>query len=321
MYAKGLGDGYGGPLTMGLAIDTTGNVKSLAVLEYRETPSFFQKVLNRGLLKKLIRGSVYDSIPNTVKVDAISGATLTSNAIFYAVDKAISEIAVQEFGVKKVAKDRKILFGLPEIILIALFLVAVLRRKFVKGKNAKILRWLTLIVGFIFLGFVYNRSFVLTHVNMVLLGYLPEWHIHLYWYILIIGLLLFKAKKNWNTYCYDFCPFGACQELLGQIGGAKKGQLKWSKYLLWSQRVLAITAVCMALLFRNPGFSSFEIFGTFFNLNGSNYQFALLALILLLSLFVYRPWCNYLCPLHKNTLEGLFDRTRKYAKLIVQKVS
>jgi polyferredoxin len=109
--------------------------------------------------------------------------------------------------------------------------------------------------------------------------------------------------------------------VLGQIGGAKKGQLKWSKYLLWSQRVLAISAVCMALLFRNPGFSSFEIFGTFFNLNGSNYQFALLALILLLSLFVYRPWCNYLCPLHKNTLEGLFDRTRKYAKLIVQKVS
>jgi len=319
--AKGIGDGYGGPLTVGVAIDTVGNIKSLAVMEYRETPSFFQKVLNKGLLKKLVQRSVYDTIPFTELVDGVTGATYTYRAITESVESAANKVASQSFDIKLPDKKRDIIFGLPEMILIALFTIAVLRRKFFKGKNNKRIRWVTLIGGLVFLGFVYNRSFVLADINMVFLGYLPDWHNHLYWYILIIGLFLFKSKENWNTYCYDFCPFGACQEVLAQVGGAKNRPVQWPKVLLWLQRSLAIAAVSMALIFRNPGFSSFEIFGTMFDLNGSSYQFALLAIILLTSLFIYRPWCNYLCPLHKRTLEGLFDRIRKYVKQIFQVIT
>jgi len=144
-----------------------------------------------------------------------------------------------------------------------------------------------------------------------LLGYFPAWDTHIYWYILIAGLLLFKTEKNWNTYCYDFCPFGACQEVIGAIGGAKPTKIKWQETLKWLQRILVIFAVSLALIYRNPGSFSFEIFGTLFDLEGSNIQFIVLAIVLLSSLFIYRPFCNYLCPLHKNTLEGLFDRTRK----------
>lgn len=318
--AKGMGDGYGGPLTVGVAFDTIGNIQSLAVLEYRETPSFFQKVLKKGLLKDLSKRSVYDSVSFTQLVDGITGATMTYRAITESVEEASDIIARQGFGIDRPEKEKEIIFGLPEIILILLFITAVLRRKFVKGINGKRLRWITLIAGLVFIGFVYNRSFVMADVNMVLLGYLPDWHNHLYWYILIIGLLLFKSKKNWNTYCYDFCPFGAAQDVMGLIGGATNRPVRWPKVLLWMQRTLAIAAVSMALLFRNPGFSSYEIFGTMFDLSGSSYQFALLAIILLLSLFINRPWCRYLCPLHKNTLEGLFDRLRKYAKLIFQSI-
>lgn len=316
--AKGMGDGYGGPLTLGVALDTMGNVQSLAVLEYRETPSFFQKVLKSGLLKVLAQNSVYDIGSPSELVDGVTGATLTYRAISESVERAVVLVADQSFDIQLSDKKKDIVFGLPEIILLALFAVAVLRRKVLKGKIGKGLRWLTLIGGLIFIGFVLNRPFVLAHINMVLLGYWPDWHVYLYWYILIIGLFLFKTKEDWNTYCYDFCPFGACQEVMAQIGGAKNRAVQWPKVLLWLQRSLAIAAVCMALLFRNPGFSSFEIFGTIFALNGSSYQFALLAIILLLSLFIYRPWCNYLCPLHKNTLEGLFDRIRKNTKSILQ---
>lgn len=316
--SKGMSDGYGGPLKVGVAIDTLGNVQSLAVLEYRETPSFFQKVLKKGLLKELVQRNVYDTIPFTELIDGVTGATITYRAISESVEEAVNAVAQQSFNIKLPERKKDIVFGLPEIILLALFAVAVLRRKILKGKIGKWLRWLTLIGGLVFIGFVYNRSFVMADINMVLLGYWPDWHVHLYWYILIIGLLLFKTKENWNTYCYDFCPFGACQEVLAQIGGAKNRPVQWPKLLLWLQRSLAIAAVSMALIFRNPGFSSFEIFGAMFDLSGSSYQFALLAIILLLSLFIYRPWCNYLCPLHKNTLEGLFDRIRKYAKISIQ---
>ena len=318
--AKGIGDGYGGPLSVGVAIDTAGNVQSLAVLEYRETPSFFLKVINKGLLQELTKRDVHDSLPYTDLVNGITGATLTYSAITNSVEEAVSAVAVKSFNITQADRKKDILFGLPEIVLVALFTIAVLRRKVFKGKFAKGLRWVTLITGLVFIGFVFNRPFVLTHINMVLLGYWPDWHVHLYWYFLIAGLFLFKAKKDWNTYCYDFCPFGACQEVMAQIGGAKNREVKWPKLLLWLQRSLAIAAVSMALLFRNPGFSSFEIFGTIFDLNGSSYQFALLAIMLLLSLFIYRPWCKYLCPLHKHTLEGLFDRIRYYVKQIIQGV-
>lgn len=316
--AKGSAEGYGGPLTIGVAFDTLGNVQSLAVLEYRETPSFFQKVLKTGLLKKLVKKGVRELGQTKNSFDGVSGATFTYNALTQSVDDAIGKVAHNNFDIEVELEPQPIKFGLPEIVLLALFAVAVIRRKFIKGNLSKQLRWVTLIGGLVFIGFVYNRSFVLTHVNMVLLGYLPDWHIHLYWYILIIGLFLFKTKDNWNTYCYDFCPFGACQEIMAQIGGAKNRQVRWPKLLLWFQRGLAVAAVSMALLFRNPGFSSFEIFGTLFNLNGSSYQFAILAIMLMLSIFVYRPWCRYLCPLHKNTLEGLFDRVRKYVKFVWQ---
>ena len=319
--AKGTGEGYGGPLTVGVAIDTMRNIQSLAVLEYRETPSFFQKVLKTRILQNLVQRGVYDSIPFVQLIDAVAGATMSSRALAESMEDAVNITGSQSFNIVKAETSRDIIFGLPEIILLSLFVIAVLRRKVFKGKTGKTLRWLTLIAGLVFIGFVLNRPFVLAHVNMVLLGYWPDWHVHLYWYILIAGLFLFKAKEDWNTYCYDFCPFGACQEILAQIGGAKNRAVEWPRVLLWLQRTLAIAAVSMALLFRNPGFSSFEIFGTLFDLNGSNYQFALLAIILLLSLFIYRPWCNYICPLHKHALEGLFDRIRKNTQSLAHTLS
>jgi NosR/NirI family nitrous oxide reductase transcriptional regulator len=159
-----------------------------------------------------------------------------------------------------------------------------------------------------------SESFVLAHINMVLLGYWPEWQTHLYWYILIAGLLLFKATKEWNAYCYDFCPFGAAQEVIAKIGAAKPRKVRWPIALRWGQRLLCLAGISLALLFRNPGLSSFEIFGTAFTLTGSDFQFGLLAIIVLSSLFIYRPWCRYLCPLHKNAAEGLFDNVRRIAR-------
>ena len=92
--AKGIGEGYGGPLTAGVAIDTLGNVKSLAIIEYRETPSFFQKVLNKGLLKKLVKLDVNESLSSNDLMDGVTGATFTSRAITEAVNDAVNKVLV-----------------------------------------------------------------------------------------------------------------------------------------------------------------------------------------------------------------------------------
>ncbi len=316
--STGEASGYGGPLSTVVAVDSSGNTSSLAVVNHRETPIFFDKSYKSGLLNQLVKTKVDDQIQMDDDIDGVAGATYTTRAIIQSTRKAAHQVGAS-INLDVPEDTRSIQFGFPEILLTALFLVAILQRKYFKGKVSNTVRWITLITGMIFLGFVYNRPFVLAHVDMVLLGYFPAWDTHIYWYILIAGLFLFKTKKKWNTYCYDFCPFGACQEVLGSIGGAKPAKIKWRETLRWLQRMLVIFAVSLALIYRNPGFSSFEIFGTLFALEGSDFQFIVLAIILLSSLFIKRPFCNYLCPLHQNTLEGLFDRTRKNFKKLWQK--
>ena len=136
----------------------------------------------------------------------------------------------------------------------------------------------------------------------MLLGFWPEWQLHLYWYLLLAGILFVLTADNKNPYCEWFCPFGSAQECLGLIGGSR-GRLpeKFHRFLRWFQRILALTAIVIALLYRNPSISSYEVFGAFFHLIGSNFQFALLGVVLITALFLKRPWCNYLCPLRPVT--------------------
>ena len=110
---------------------------------------------------------------------------------------------------------------------------------------------------------------------------------------------------------------------MGVIGGAKlTGSSKYRRLFVWLQRGLAWGAIVIALLFRNPGLSSYEVFGTLFSFTGSSILFVLLGIILVMSLFVKRPWCNYLCPLDPvydiiRLVRGwgfeLFQKTRKRA--------
>ena len=99
---------------------------------------------------------------------------------------------------------------------------------------------------------------------------------------------------NKNPYCEWFCPFGAAQECMGVVGGAKSTQSQeYRNVFKWSQRGLTWLAIILALLFRNPGLTSYEIFGTLFDLNGSAILFALSGIVLLAALFIKRPWCSF----------------------------
>jgi uncharacterized protein with FMN-binding domain len=304
--------GYGGPLAVAVAVDPQGRASSLSVVRHRETPAFVERMKRASFLEQLAGRSYDDPIRLGDDVDGVSGATYTSLALTQSVRRAVSAAAEGPLDLSVPEDERKVVFGVPELVLIGLFAVAVAQRRMrVKKSLRNQIRWATLLTGLVLIGFVYNSPFVLTHINMVLVGYWPEWRTHLYWYILIAGLLLFKAKDEWNVYCYDFCPFGAAQDVLGLIGGAKSRKVRWSEVLLWVKRGLITVAISLALICRNPSFSSYEIFGTMFRLEGSNFQFALLAIIVFASMFYSRPWCQYLCPLHRHGTEGLFDWCRR----------
>ncbi len=290
--------GYGGPLQLAVAVDLGGEVVGTAVVSHKETPSFFARVEGGGFLLQLWGKSFGDPFQLDEDLDGVSGATVTSRALAEAALQGSRLIAVEQLGETVLAAPPPpIQFGMPEITVLALFAVGYFAHR-PKFKYKKQARWLMLLTGLFVLGFWYNLPLTISKINSFLLGFWPQWQTNLYWYFLLGGILFVLTADNKNAYCAWFCPFGAAQECLGVIGGAKRvGLRQYRRLFVWLQRGLAWLAIVLALLFRNPGVSSYEVFGTLFSLTGSTVLFALTGIVLVMSLFFKRPWCNFLCPL------------------------
>lgn len=290
--------GYGGPLTLAVAVTPAGEVNGVVIADHKETPSWMNRVMGANFIDQLIDKPYTDPFSLDVDLDVVTGATYTSIAIAEAALKG-SQVVAAHLGLPVTeAPPPKITFGVPEIVLIALYAAGFISqgRTF---KFKKQLRWVTLLVGLFVLGFVYNKPLTLSMINQALLGYWPQWQSNLYWFLLIGGIIFVFTIDNKNPYCEFFCPFGAAQECMGAIGGAKNASLgRFKDTWKWIHRGLTWLAIIIALVFRNPGISSYEIFGTLFKLVGNNFQFILLGMVLVVALFIKRPWCHYLCPLH-----------------------
>ena len=152
------------------------------------------------------------------------------------------------------------------------------------------------------LGFGYTTLLTVGNVGAFLLGYWPGWKTHLYWYLLLAIVFVPLMLRGKHFYCGSICPFGAVQECLGALGGAKRRvPHRIHDHLRWLPRVLAWIFVFIVLLSQNPGIQTHEVFGTFFQLTGTTGQFLLMAAVLIAALFITRPWCSYLCPVRGVT--------------------
>lgn len=299
--AIGEADGYGGPLTLAVGVDSNGQVLGAVIADHKETSAWMAKVAKGNLLESLV-GKTYDQ-PFTLgeDMDGVTGATYTSKAVAAAA-LAGSRNAARFLGLPvEQAAAPEIRFGLPEITILALFAVGFIahRQNFKYKKQA---RWASMLTGMVVLGFIYSIPLTLAYIVKLILGYWPQWQNNLYFYFLTGGILFVLLMDKKNPYCDWFCPFGAAQECLGLIGGAKmRKPARFQEGLKWLQRLLALTALLLGIYFRSPGLASFEIFGTLFKLVGTSLQFAALGLVILASLFIARPWCNYLCPIRPVT--------------------
>ena len=71
--------GFNGPTPLLIALDADGRIKNVALLENKETPGFAQRVVDGGLYEAW-NGLTPDEALSK-EVDAISGATYTSNGV------------------------------------------------------------------------------------------------------------------------------------------------------------------------------------------------------------------------------------------------
>ena len=145
----------------------------------------------------------------------------------------------------------------------------------------------------------------------------------------IIGTLLAFGAIFGRTICGWMCPFGFIQDLLDKIPLPKIKKGTWSRVLSWGKYIVLFGLVIIApivLLFTTsigtPAFCAWlcpagtleagiplvgmneglqRMVGALFN-----WKVAVLLGIITISLFVYRPFCRFLCPL--GAIYSFFNR-------------
>jgi len=305
----GTGSGYGGNFSAAVMLDTSGCVVRVLPAETRETKAFLLKVLrNKKFISSFLNKRYDEAFETGYDIDAVSGATFTSEGYTEAVRSAVRNIARKYFQYKNDQHSKlHVKFGFAEIYLLVMFLWGYIFRK-IGGRALKAGRIVSMILGLIVLGFLLNRPLTITFFGRAMLGYFPSISSDLFWYILLTGTVIFALITGTNPYCYWMCPFSAAQEGINLLTGIRK-RPKFFGLLERLPLILSFTAIVVILITNNPTLASYEIFSTLFRLIGSNCQFVLLFLVIITSLFVLRPWCRYLCPV--RPLIKVFTDVRK----------
>jgi len=289
---------YGGDMIVSVLLDTAGVIRDLKVVKHRETPSFLEKTEKKALKKALIGKSYDDPFVIGDDVDVVSGATYTSQAIIRCTQVGSCRIARDQLNLEVSAPEAAGLeIGIPEIALLVLYVLALIGI-YRQTRYKTTIRWITMLGSLFILGFWFSLPLTLSKMNTFLLGYFPDWHTQLYWYLMIGGFLLSILVTRKNIYCTWICPLGGLQECLGAVGGARpRFSRRFNKSMMWVQRGVALLAILLALCFRNPVKLNYEIFGVALSLTGATYLFVLTGLFIMASVFIKRPWCTYLCPI------------------------
>ncbi|MDZ7738100.1 MAG: FMN-binding protein [Bacteroidales bacterium] len=304
---SGEGRGYNGNVTVAAVTDTAGIIVSVHLLANKETPSFVSKLFRRNFTDRFEGLSLADLAANDLSVDAVAGATITSDAITEAIRKGYS--AGEGWKQKK---KLSISAGWPEILVLLLFALSVLISLEKLRPARKYLQWTSWLLSIVFLGFVLGQPLTLPRFISVFTAYMPDPDGELYVLLiplLALGFILIGGKNN---YCRSVCPFGATQELLGAAGnasGLKPGRFRLVKYIQWG---ITLLAVILALIMNNPSIAEYSVFGAFFQLTATALIFILLMLSIIMSLFFRRPWCNYLCP-----VDGVMAYFRTVRRILI----
>lgn len=91
---------FGGDITVMVGMDKEGSVTGVTVTDHADTPGVGTKAMDKSYLNKQYKGVTEtekaDNIRNDSKIDQITGATISSNAIYQCVNEALD--AYQSLG-------------------------------------------------------------------------------------------------------------------------------------------------------------------------------------------------------------------------------
>lgn len=291
--------GYGGPVPLKIHIDKDGRLTAIEAEPNAESPSFFDRA------KELFSSWQGKTIDEAMAedVDAVSGATFSSKAIIRNVQRGLAYAKLHGLadggkGAQKESAERTVATGwtLGSIVaLIAVLLGAVVPL----FTNNRRLHLVQLVVNVVVLGlwtgtFVSYTLFLRLFAGGVSLSAIGTLAAPL---LMLIVALLYPLAGRSGHYCAHVCPFGSAQELAGKLSRRKLritprvlSVLTALRNLLWGVLMaLLLTGTCTAWI-------DYELFTAFIYSSASVWVIVLAVLFLVLSVWVPRPYCRFVCP-------------------------
>ena len=311
--------GYGGPVPLKIHIKD-GRVAAVEAEPNAESPDFFNRA--KELLNHWQGKSVDEAMRE--EVDAVSGATFSSRAIIANMQRGLAyakqhgqwgeDGSVGAFGTSASPIEDGSAGALetsappivgssvgahgtrPSIVaLIAVLLGAVVPLFY----NNRRLHLVQLVVNVVVLGlwtgtFVSYTLFLRIFAGGVSLSAIGALAAPL---LMLIVALIYPLAGRSGHYCANICPFGSAQELAGKLSRRKLRitprvlkLLSVLRNLLWGVLMaLLLTGTCTAWI-------DYELFTAFLYSSASVWVTVLAALFLVLSVWVPRPYCRFVCP-------------------------
>ena len=315
--------GYGGPVPLKIHIKD-GRVAAVEAEPNAESPDFFNRA--KELLNHWQNKSVDEALAE--EVDAVSGATFSSRAIIANMQRGLayakqhgqwgedgsvgtlgtsaspieggSAGALETSAPPIVGSVSNSVGALetsapPIVALIVVLLGAVVPLFY----NNRRLHLVQLAVNVVVLGlwtgtFVSYTLFLRIFAGGVSLSTIGALAAPL---LMLIVALIYPLAGRSGHYCANICPFGSAQELAGKLSRRKLRitprvlkLLSVLRNLLWGVLMaLLLTGTCTAWI-------DYELFTAFLYSSASVWVTVLAALFLVLSVWVPRPYCRFVCP-------------------------
>ena len=282
--------GYNGNIPLVILLSPDGKVQKIHLLENTETPSFLNRVVEKGFLENWTGLSVDEA--KAKQVDAVTGATYSSSAISKSVKVRLENYAGS--GTTDVDFDQNNnLVGFIASMVFLLFAGFC----FWEPQRTRKFRIILLLASIGVLGFWQGQFISIAKLSGWLLSGV-NWQMEIFLFIVLVAGIMAPLFLGKQFYCMYVCPFGACQELVGKVNPKHKLKIspkvaKWLRYLRYVLLVALGALLCTSL---DISIENFEPFSAF------KFQFASLAVLILagvmlvLSIFINRPWCTFLCP-------------------------
>ena len=286
--------GYAGKINVGVFINEDGSVHRVEHISSKETESYLSDIKSSGFYKQFEKIALNKGIQ---KIDAVTGATISSEAIANTVSEVIKKgipaplvnySTINEINTFNVSAEINIIWILHISVIFLMFLFALQKWKKKTKKSILILSLLSVL----YLGFFLNNSF--TYISFIhpFVGTSVSSLIGLYSLFTLLGAIWGK-----NTYCKYVCPFGNIQRLITHINPVKTSRKfflshKWIKRVRTALTIILLTGVLLGM--RN--WSNYELFPDLFGMSILSVWFVVSVLTVLATVIYPMIWCRLLCP-------------------------